>query len=60
MKAGVNVIGILVFLAGLIWFLQGINILPGSFMTGQPQWALYGGIAMLLGIGILAWNLRRK
>lgn len=60
MKLGVNVIGILVFLAGLVWFLQGINILPGSFMTGQPQWALYGGIAMLLGIGILVWNMRRK
>ena len=60
MKIVLYVISALVFLAGLVWFLQGINILPGSFMTGQPQWALYGGIAMLLGIGILVWNIRRK
>ena len=60
MKIVLYVISALAFLAGLVWFLQGINILPGSFMTGQPQWALYGGIAMLLGIGILVWNIRRK
>ena len=35
----VKVIAILFFLAGGIWFLQGINVLPGSFMTGDPQWA---------------------
>lgn len=59
MKVAIYVVGVCIILAGLVWFLQGINILPGSFMTGQPQWAIYGGIAMLLGIGLLAWNSRR-
>lgn len=40
-------------LFGAIWVLQGINILPGSFMTGQIRWAVYGGIAMVVGIGLL-------
>ncbi len=31
--------------SGSIWFLQGINVLPGSFITGQIRWAVYGGIA---------------
>lgn len=35
-----NIIAVLLILAGGVWFLQGINVLPGSFMTGQPQWAL--------------------
>ena len=34
-------------------FLQGINVLPGSFMTGQIQWAVYGGIAVATGIALL-------
>jgi hypothetical protein len=31
---------------GAIWFLQGINVPPGSFMTGQIRWAVFGGIAV--------------
>jgi hypothetical protein len=27
---------------GCIWFLQGINVRPGSFMAGQIKWAVYG------------------
>ena len=55
-----NVIAILLILGGIVWFLQGINVLPGSFMTGQVHWAVYGGIAILIGIGLLVWNNRRK
>jgi hypothetical protein len=35
----------LLVLFGAIWFLQDINILPGSFMTGQIRWTIFGGIA---------------
>lgn len=47
------------FLAGGIFFLQGINVIPGSFMTGDPQWAINGGIAMLAGAGLF-WFANRK
>ena len=59
MKITVKVIGVLVFLGGLVWFLQGINILPGSFMTGNPQWAINGAIAMVVGGGMF-WFANRK
>ena len=59
MKITVKVIGVLVFLGGLVWFLQGTNILPGSFMTGNPQWAINGGIAMVIGGGLF-WFANRK
>jgi hypothetical protein len=42
------------------WFLQGINVLPGSFMSGQIQWAIYGGIATVIGIGMLVFANKRK
>jgi hypothetical protein len=48
-----NVVGILLVLIGVIWILQGVNVLPGSFMTGQIQWAIYGGLAVAVGLGAL-------
>jgi hypothetical protein len=59
MKTTLNIVGVILVLFGAIWFLQGINVLPGSFMTGQIQWAVYGGIAMLVGIGLLLMAKRR-
>jgi len=53
MRTTLNVIGVLLVAVGAIWFLQGINVLPGSFMTGQMQWAIYGGIAFVAGLGAL-------
>jgi hypothetical protein len=61
MRMALKVIAILVILSGLICFLQGINVLPGSFMTGQIRWAVYGGIAVAVGIALLlAANRRGK
>src|SRR6266850_7262292 len=45
MRIILNVVGVLMMLMGAIWFLQGINILPDSFMTGQVRWAVYGGVS---------------
>ncbi len=58
-KNVVKVIAVLFFLAGGIWFLQGINVLPGSFMTGDPQWAINGGIIMAVSAGVF-WFVNRK
>ena len=49
MKLVLNIVGVLLALVGIIWILQGVNVLPGSFMTGQLQWAAYGAIALALG-----------
>ena len=60
MKTILNIIGGILILVGLVWFLQGINVLPGSFMTGQPQWAVYGILSAVIGAGVLWINNRRK
>jgi membrane-bound ClpP family serine protease len=53
------VAGTLLALVGIVWFLQGINVLPGSFMTGQVQWAVYGAIAFVAGATLLGLGRRR-
>jgi hypothetical protein len=60
MKIKARVIGMLLSLAGGVWFLQGIDVLPGSFMSGQTQWAIYGALAMIMGVGGIVWSLRRR
>jgi len=47
------VAGVMALLMGAIWFLQGTNVMPGSFMTGQTRWAVYGAIMMVLGVMLL-------
>ncbi len=60
MRIVLSIIGVLLVLVGAVWFLQGINVLPGSFMTGNPQWAINGGIAIIIGLGLLFWANRRR
>ncbi len=59
MRIASGVLGGVLILIGAVWFLQGINVLPGSFMTGQTQWAVYGGIAAVAGVGLL-WMARGR
>ena len=60
MKVVLYIVAVLLFLPGLVFFLQGINVLPGSRMTGDPQWAINGGIMMAIALGLVLFATRRK
>jgi hypothetical protein len=60
MKTLLSIAGVFLIVMGGIWFLQGIDILPGSFMTGRIEWAVYGGIAAVAGIVVVILANRRK
>jgi len=60
MRVVLNVVGVVMILLGSVWILQGINLLPGSLMSGQMQWAVRGGILALVGIGLVSWVNRKK
>ena len=47
------VAGVLLLFVGCVWILQGINVLPGSFMTGQTKWAVIGTITLVVGIVLI-------
>jgi hypothetical protein len=53
MRITLKILGFVLVVLGCIWFLQGIGVLPGSFMSGQIRWAVCGGIAVAGGISIL-------
>ena len=60
MVAVVRIAGVVCVLIGGVWFLQGINVLPGSFMTGQTKWAIYGGLLVLVGAALFVIATRRR
>ena len=54
-----RIFSILLMLAGGVWVLQGLSLLPGTYMRGNPQWVINGTIIILIGVGLL-WFANRK
>jgi uncharacterized membrane protein HdeD (DUF308 family) len=60
MRIFVSILAVLLILVGAVWFLQGINVIGGSIMTGQAQWEYIGGFAFLVGIILLIFANRKR
>lgn len=50
MKRVLSILGAILAVLGGVWILQGVNVLPGSFMTGQIKWTVYGCCAVAVGL----------
>ena len=53
------VVGLLLAAAGVVWIGQGLGLIPGSFMSGDPFWAAAGGVALVVGVVLAATAVRR-
>ena len=60
MRITLIILGALLDLIGTVWILQGIGLLPGSFMTGQREWAVYGAVAVAAGVALILYASRRR
>ena len=60
MRIALNILGAVLVFFGCVWVLQGVNVLPGSFMSGQMRWAVRGGLAVIAGIALLLWANRNR
>jgi uncharacterized membrane protein len=53
------VLGVLLAIAGIVWILQGLNLLGQSGgMNGQHIWAVIGLICLVAGLGLVAVAVR--
>lgn len=52
--------GILLSGVGLVWTLQGLNVLGGSAMSGSPLWAVIGPIVLLVGVALIWIGVARR
>jgi len=54
-------LGALLVLMGLIWTLQGLNILKGSqLMSGNALWAIIGPLVALIGALLVTRAVRAR
>ncbi len=54
------VIGVAAALAGIVWTLQGLGYVGGSFMSGATVWAVIGPVVALIGVVLIAAGSRRR
>jgi hypothetical protein len=54
------VAGLAAVLAGLIWTLQGLGYVGGSFMSGAAAWAVIGPVVALAGLMLIGFGLRAR
>ena len=52
------VIGALLFLAGILWTLQGLDVIGGSGMSGHAIWAVIGVIVAIIGAVLFVRTIR--
>lgn len=60
MKWLVNILSAILLLVGIVWILQGVNVLPGSYMSGHIQYTFLGIIVGIAGAALLMIGNRRK
>lgn len=53
------VIGVIAVLLGIVWTLQGVNILQGSGMSGHAIFAVIGVIVGIVGLVLIGIGMRR-
>jgi hypothetical protein len=54
------VIGVAAVAAGIVWTLQGLGYVGGSFMSGATVWAVIGPVVALAGLVLIAVAARYR
>jgi hypothetical protein len=54
------VLGVVLCAAGLVFLLQGTNVIHGSGMSGEGKWAVIGAVMVVLGLALLAFAVRSR
>jgi hypothetical protein len=52
--------GVLIVIAGIVWTLQGLGYVGGSFMTGATTWAIIGPVTALAGLALIMIGLFKR
>jgi glucose dehydrogenase len=55
-----TVVGVVLTLVGLLFAGQGLNLVPGSFMTGDRTWFWIGLVLVVVGVVLVVAGLRRR
>lgn len=54
------IVGVIAVIVGVVFAGQGLNLIPGSSMTGDRTWLYVGVILAIVGIVLVVLGLRRR
>lgn len=60
MTVGIRILLVVALLLGLVWMGQGVGLIHGSFMTGDPLWAVIGAIVSAVAAIALWFTMRPR
>ena len=60
MRNAMSVLGVVIALFGVLFTLQGVGKVQGSFMSNTMTWTVLGPIIALAGIGLAVAGSRRR
>jgi len=55
-----NMVGLILASFGIVWILQGRDIVYQGFMAGQGKWAIIGIVVLIAAIVVLLGANRKK
>ena len=58
-RSALLAVGAIAILVGIVWVGQGLNLIPGSFMSGDQKWFIIGLIVGVVGIVLVVLGIRR-
>jgi LPXTG-motif cell wall-anchored protein len=53
-----GIVGVLLSITGVIWILQGTNVVHGSGMSGHSLYTVLGVVLLIIGVALLTWARR--
>ncbi len=59
MRSVLYVISLILILAGGLFFLQGMSLVPSRVMYGKPEWVVIGGIMVVIGAALAVFTNRK-
>ncbi|UFU01913.1 hypothetical protein LQF12_10330 [Ruania suaedae] len=59
-KPALTVLGVIAVLIGAVWAGQGVGLLPGSSMTGDPTWLVIGAVVLVVGVVLIVISTRGR
>jgi uncharacterized membrane protein YidH (DUF202 family) len=55
-----GIAGVVLGVVGIVFILQGTNVMHGSGMSAHGQWTVVGVVLIVLGLASLAWAAARR
>ncbi len=54
------ILGLILVVSGVVWTLQGLDVLGGSAMSGVTLWAVIGPLVAIAGLWLAASGYRHR